>query len=176
MIFWDVRHPCNGARHPKTSLKNSQFTLSDSPGLPPVLHVEAGTALHRVFVVAVDVPADGIGGFQLSDEGGQRGFLCRGHGVLVVHALCGHAADEGDADAAGVMSEAVRTCEREGPALVHPSVGMDDVVVADTLPTSLAVPGVNLGCAGGLVGCDCRTVNDDEGDGSHGRDSPQRSL
>ena len=74
-----------------------------------------------------------------------------------------------DADRVGIVVLAVGTGQPFRTAWLYRSVTTDHVMVADTeLPALAAMPCVNLSGRGGLVGADCRTVDDDERDFSHG--------
>lgn len=65
-----------------------------------------------------------------------------------------------DADAVLVVVKAMGSYHGLGTTSFDGAISADDVMVADTLPSSLLVPLVDLSCAGGLVGSDGGTVDD----------------
>ena len=73
-----------------------------------------------------------------------------------------------DADRVGIMVLAVGTDHPFRTAWLYRSVTTDHVVVADAeLPALAAMPCVDLSGRACLVGPHRRTVNDNQGDGSH---------
>ena len=72
------------------------------------------------------------------------------------------------ADRVGIMVHAVGTDHPFRTAWLYCSVPTDHVVVADTeFPALTAMPRVDLSGRGGLVGPDCRTVDNEQCNAAH---------
>lgn len=130
-----------------------------------MLDVETGTGAVGELVVSVD-GGDGVLFHQVSDELEEGETLGFGVGVGGVTVSI-KAADIGDADALGVVARAVGSDLLDGTARADVAVGIDDIVIADVVPSEAfmvatdALHGaVGIGSGGGAV-------DDDFGDCSH---------
>lgn len=72
-----------------------------------------------------------------------------------------------DAKGVGVVTGAVGANLGFGAARLDGAVAEDDVVIADAVPASGAMPVVDLDGGGGLVRTNGTAMDDDEGDGEH---------
>ena len=99
-------------------------------------------------------------GFELYQEGAHGGSLfgCSGVGSFAVGIKTTFVAYS---DAVLVVVQAMGSYHGLRATSLNGSISTDDIVVTDTLPTSLLVPLVNLGCAGGLIGTDSGAMDDD---------------
>ena len=129
--------------------------------------LDARTVLVRVQVVVAHDDGLRIGPMQFFEQSSEC-FLLRlsarvgGLTADVAPALVA------DADAVGVVVLAVGSYHPVRTAWLDLSVTTDDVVVSDAeVEASLSVPGVDLGGRGCLVWPHCRTMNDNQRDGSH---------
>ena len=122
--------------------------------------VEVGTGFPRIQVVVTDDQGLGIAPVQDLQQMQHRQFLLQRTRVGGLTADV-EPALVADADGVGVVVQAVGADHVLRAALFNLSVTTDDVVVADAeVEAPLAVPGVDLGGRGCLVGPHCRTVND----------------
>ena len=72
-----------------------------------------------------------------------------------------------DAEAVLVVVLAVSTDDGFRPSGLYASVTTHDIVIADALPSALAVPLVNLPCARCLAGAHGTAMDDQECDAAH---------
>lgn len=100
-------------------------------------------------------------------EFSEGGFLFGGTGVLGVSAGCVAASDIADADAVGVVAFTMGADLTDGTTDVDGAVAIDDIVIADALPTSGTMTAVDVSY-GVVHTFRCgTTMNDDVVDGSH---------
>ena len=72
-----------------------------------------------------------------------------------------------DAEAVLVVVLAVSTDDGFRPSGLNAAIATHDIVIANALPSALAVPLVNLPCARCLVGAHGTAMDDQECDASH---------
>ncbi len=105
---------------------------------------------------------------QLRHQMPEGGALLRGACVLGDPAVGGEAAYVADAYAVGIVPFTMRTGLGDGTSCVHAAIPVDDIVVSDALPVSLAVPTVYVGHSIVTALGGGGTVDDDFSDFSHG--------
>ncbi len=131
----------------------------------PLLDVEAGTGAVCVLVVAVD-GGDRVLFHQVADEleeGDELGF-----GAGVGRATVGiKAADIGDAYAVCVVAWAVGADLLDRTAGMDAAVGIDDIVIADVVPSEAIVVAADALHAAVGIGAGGGAMDDDFGDCSH---------
>ena len=130
-----------------------------------MLDVETGTGSVGELVVTVD-GGDGVLFHQVADELEEGEALGFGAGVGGV-AVGIEAADIDDADALGVVARAMGTNVFDGAARVDAAVGIDDIMIADVVPTKGTVVAANAfhGTVG--IGTGSGAMDDDFGDWAH---------
>ena len=132
----------------------------------PLLDIKTGAGFGGVFVVSVD-GGDVILFHQVLHQLEQGEALERGTGVGRTTVGI-EAADIGDADALGVVARAVGTDLLDGTARADAAVGIDDIVIADVVPSEAFMVATDAlyGAVGIRTGGSA--VDDDFGDCSHG--------
>ena len=132
----------------------------------PLLDVEAGTGAVGVLIVSVD-GGDGVFFHQVLDKLEENKTLRLSASVGGV-AVGIKSTDIGDADALGVVARAVGTDLLDGTARADAAVGIDDIVIADVVPSEAFMVATDAlyGAVGIRTGGSA--VEDDFGDGSHG--------
>ncbi len=98
--------------------------------------------------------------FEFDEEGTHGGSLfgCASVGCFAVGIKTAFVAYS---DRVLVVVKAMGSYHGFGTASFDGAISADDVMVADTLPTSGFVPLVDLGCAGSLIRTDGRAMDDD---------------
>lgn len=130
-----------------------------------MLDVETGAGAVGKLVVAVNGD-DRVLFHQVADELKEGEALGFGAGVGGV-AVGIEAADIGDADAVGVVAGAMGTDLFDGTARVDAAVWVDDVMIADVVPSQAFMVAADALHGAGGIGAGGGAVDDDFGDCSH---------
>ena len=105
--------------------------------------IETGAGFIGKDVVAHDEGAR-VGLLEFDEEGTQSGFLFGGTSVLGFLAVGSHSSDVADANGVFVVVQTVGTDLFLWASFVDAAVAVDDVVIADSFPTSGFVPAVDV--------------------------------